>query len=74
MQQERFYSYIRIIKNQLIRESCDIQPINEGVERRREWNEYVTKKDAERLVKISRDNIPAGKKKISRKMEQLVLY
>ena len=29
--------------------------------RRREWNEHVTRMDAERLVKISRDNIPAGR-------------
>jgi hypothetical protein len=28
--------------------------------RRREWEEHVTRMDAERLVKISRDNIPAG--------------
>ena len=37
--------------------SCGIQPINEWVERRREWDEHVTRTDAERLVKISRDNI-----------------
>jgi hypothetical protein len=30
--------------------------------RRREWDEYVTRKDAERLDKISRDNITAGRK------------
>jgi hypothetical protein len=30
--------------------------------RRREWDEHVTKKDAEKLVKLSRDNIPAGKR------------
>ena len=34
-----------------------IQPINEWVERRREWDEHVTRMDAERLVKISRDSI-----------------
>ena len=44
-------------------ESCGIQPINEWVERRRrEWNEYVTEMDAERLIKISRNNIPAGRR------------
>ena len=26
-----------------------------------EWDEHVTRKDAERLVKISRDYIPAGR-------------
>jgi hypothetical protein len=29
--------------------------------RRREWDEHVMRMDAERLVKISRDNIPAGR-------------
>ena len=49
------------IRRQQITESCDIQPINWWMERiRREWNEHVTRMYAERLVKISRDNIPAG--------------
>ena len=47
------------------KQSCDIQPIIEWVERgrriRKEWAGHVTRIDAERLVKISRDNIPAGK-------------
>ena len=30
--------------------------------RRREWDEDATRMDAERLVKISRDNIPAGRR------------
>ena len=29
--------------------------------RRREWDKHVTRMDAERLVKISRDHIPAGR-------------
>jgi hypothetical protein len=37
------------------RQSCGIQPIDEWMERR-EWDEHVTRMDAERLVKISRDN------------------
>ena len=28
---------------------------------RREWDEHATRMDAERLVKISRDNMPAGR-------------
>ena len=28
---------------------------------RREWEEHVTRMDAERLLKISRDDIPAGR-------------
>jgi hypothetical protein len=50
------------IRSQQIRESCCIQSINEWVERRRrEWKEHVTKMDAERLVKISRNNIPTDR-------------
>ena len=54
-----------IIRGQQIRESCGIQPINEWVERRRrrrEWDKHVTRMDAEVLVKISRDNIPVGRR------------
>ena len=29
---------------------------------RRVWDDYVTKMDVERLVKFSRDNIPAGRR------------
>ena len=46
-------------RSQQIRESCGIQSINERLERRKECNEHVTRMNAERLVKISRDNIPA---------------
>ena len=48
---------IDIIRSQQIREACSIQPIYEWVERRREQGQHVTKMNAERLVKISRDNI-----------------
>ena len=34
-------------------------PINEWVERRGEWDGHGTRMDAERLVKILRENIPA---------------
>ena len=50
------------IRSHQIRESCGIQPIDEWVESRREWDEHVTRMDAERLVKISRDNIPVGRR------------
>ena len=43
------------VRSQQIRESCFIQPINKWVERRREWDEHVTRMDAERLVKISKE-------------------
>ena len=50
------------IRSQQIRESCGIELINEWVERRREWDEYLTRMDAKRFVKTSRDNIPAGRR------------
>ena len=54
---------IERIRSQQIRESCGIQPIKAWVEgRRREWDQHVTRMDAERLVKISRDNIPFGRR------------
>ena len=53
----------RYIKKPTTRESCGIQPINEWVERRRrEWDEHVTRMNAERLLKISRDNITTGRR------------
>ena len=49
-----------------IKKSCGIQPIYEWLEiirrKRREWNEHVTRTDAERLVKISGENILAGRR------------
>ena len=47
------------IRSQQIWESCGIQSINEWEEirRRREWDQHETRMDAEKLVKISRDNI-----------------
>ena len=43
------------------------------MERRREWDQHVTRMDDERLVKISRDNTPAGRisRKSEKKMERL---
>jgi hypothetical protein len=39
-------------RSQQIREFCSIQPINEWMEkRRREWDEHVTRMNAERLLK-----------------------
>ena len=35
--------------------------MNEWVERTREWDEHITRMDAERLVKILRGHVPAGK-------------
>ena len=45
------------IRSQQIRMSCGIQPINEWVEIKREWDENVTRMDGKKLVKISKENI-----------------
>ena len=49
------------IRSQQIRESCGIQPVNEWVERK-EWDDHVIRMDEEKLVKISKDNIHAGRR------------
>ena len=56
-------------RSRQIREFCGIQPINEWMVRMREWDEHVTRIDAEQLVKISRDKYTCWKK-ISRKPEK----
>ena len=65
------------IRSQQIREFWGIQPFNKWVgRRRREWDEHVTRMDAERLVKISREGIPPGRrfsKGSEKKMEGLWL-
>ena len=63
------------IRSQQIRESCGINPINEWVERR-EWDEHVTRMEAEKLVKIWRDIIPAGisPRRPKRRWSNLILY
>ena len=38
------------LRSQQIRKSCGMQPINKWVEKRREWDQHVTRIDAERLV------------------------
>ena len=53
---------IKRIRSQQIRESCAIHLINEWVDRiRSEWDQNVRRKNSDRLVKISRDDIPAGR-------------
>jgi hypothetical protein len=54
------------MKSQQIRESCGIQPINAWVEGRWEWDQHVTRMEAQRLVKIEKDNIPVGRRSAGR--------
>ena len=59
------------IRSKKIRESWGIQPNDEWVDRRKreggEWDEHVTRMNAKRLVKISRDNITAGNQSLIKK-------
>ena len=50
------------IRSKQIREPCGIETIIEWVEIRRQWDGYETRMDAERLVKISKDNIRSGRR------------
>ena len=63
--EENIWKNINRIRSQQIREFSVIQPRK----RRREWEEDVTRMNAERLVKISRHNIPS--RTSERKMEGL---
>ena len=51
-------TYENRIRSQQIRESWSVQPINEWMERRREWYEHLTIIYVEVLFKISRYNVP----------------
>ena len=62
------------MRSQQIRKPCGVEPINEWVEgRRREWDEHVTRMDGYRLVKISRDNIPAGRRRLRVRWSDIIL-
>ena len=51
------------IRSQQVREFYGVQSIHEWMERRRrEWDQHVIRMDAERLAKISRDNLPVGRR------------
>ena len=58
------YLFLLLSVDSLVRQLISplMTAINEWVERRREWDEHVTRMDAPRLVKTSRDNIPTGRR------------
>ena len=66
---ENCWQYKNGIRSQQISKSCGIQSFNEWLKRRSrgEWNEYATRVDAEKLVKIPRDNISARRSPRRRK-------
>jgi hypothetical protein len=43
-----------------------------GGKKRREWGEHLTRMDAKRLVKIQKENIPAGRKSPGRAKKQMI--
>ncbi|KAI4472235.1 hypothetical protein M0802_017027 [Mischocyttarus mexicanus] len=49
------------IRNTSIRKECDIQDIIKwGRVRRRNWDEHISRMDADRMVKAARDYKPTG--------------
>ena len=44
-----------------IRQTCGIDKVNDWVlERKKKWNEHIDRMTEERIVKITRDKLPAG--------------
>jgi hypothetical protein len=59
------------MRNDRIRESCEIQNITSWVQRRRtEWNEHITRMADGRLVKKVRGGMPEGKRNRGRPMKR----
>jgi hypothetical protein len=59
------------IRNDKIRELCEIQNITSWVQRRRtEWSEHVSRRADDRLVKKVHDGIPEGKRNRGRPMKR----
>ena len=50
-----------------IRQTCGIDKINDCVlERMKKWNEHIDRMTEERIVKITRDKSPAGRRSTGR--------
>jgi hypothetical protein len=59
------------MRNDRIREPCEIQNITSWIQRRRtEWNERISRIADDRLVKKVRDGIPEGKRNRGRLMKR----
>jgi hypothetical protein len=59
------------MRNDRIRESCEIQNITSWVQRRiTEWNEHISRMADDRLVKEVRDGIPEEKRNRGRPMKR----
>ena len=59
------------VRNDRIRELCEIQNITSLVQRRRtEWSEHVSRMADDRLVKKVHDGIPVGKRNRGRPLKR----
>ena len=59
------------VRNDRIRELCEIQNITSWVQRRRtEWSEHISRMADDRLVKKVHDEIPAGKRNRGRPLKR----
>jgi len=59
------------VRNDRIRELCEIQNITSWVQRRRtEWSEHISRMADDRLVKKVHDGIPAGKRNRGRPLKR----
>ena len=49
------------IRSDNVRQTCGIDKINDWVlERKKKWNEHIHRMTEERIVKITRDELPGG--------------
>ena len=54
-----------------VREKCNVNDIIKFVrDRRKGWNEHVSRADENRLIKIVRDNIPKGRRDPGRQQKR----
>jgi hypothetical protein len=59
------------IRNERIREICEIQNITTWVQRRRtEWSMHISRMTEDRLVRRVHDGIPVGKRNRGRPMKR----
>ena len=55
------------IRSDNIRQTCGIDKINDWIlDRKKKWNEHIDRMTEERIVKITRDKLPAGHRSIGR--------
>ena len=54
-------------RSETIRQTCRTDKINDWVlERKKKWNDHIDRMTKERIVKITRDKSPAGRRSTGR--------